>query len=355
MAQTRRRSDPDNKKRAKLSKFQADKQELKIRAAWHYFIEGLTQEQVAQQIGVSRLKALRLLAAARQDGTVQISINTEVDSIIRLQRALESHLGVSEVIIVPTGDQTEASVAAVVGHATGQYLSGELSNGMSVGVGWGATLKVCMQSLAQLDIEKLTVVSLLGGLTHATMDNPSAVAWRLADFYGTNLYQITAPVFVPEPEMARALWQLKDFQELIIRARDVDVALLSVGNVSEDASIFRRSILGFPEMTSLRRAGAVGDVLCHFVDADGEIIDHDVNRRVMAISPTAIRDVPKVVISSGGRNKARIIRAGVAATNASVLITDISAAEAILELPRLARTPEKKPVRRQSAAEFTES
>lgn len=344
----------DNGRRTKLSKFQADQQELKVRAAWHYFIEGLTQEQVAQQIGVSRLKVLRLLAAAREDGTVQISINTEVDSIIRLQRALEGHLGLSDVIVVPTSDQTEASVAAVVGHATGRYLSGELSSGMSVGVGWGATLKVCMQSLAQLDIEKLTVVSLLGGLTHATMDNPSAVAWRLADFYGTDLYQITAPVFVPEPEMAHALWQLKDFRELSVRARDVDIALLSVGNVSEDASIFRRGILDFSDMSSLRKAGAVGDVLCHFVDGDGEIVDHPVNQRLMAIPPTTIRDVPKVIISSGGRSKARIIRAGVAATKASVLITDVSAAEAILELPPLARTPEKKPVRRPSAAEFVE-
>lgn len=330
-------------KRTKLSKFRADQQELKVRAAWHYFIEGLTQEQVAQQLGVSRLKALRLLASARGDGTVQISINREVDSIFRLQRALETHLNLVEAIVVPTSDQTEASVSTVVGHATGQYLSKELANGISVGVGWGATLKVCMQSLVQQDIEKLTVVSLLGGLTHATADNPSAVAWRLADLYGTNLYQITAPIFVPESGMAKALWQLKDFRQLGERARDVDIALLSVGNISEEASIFRRGILDFSEMTSLRKAGAVGDVLCHFVDAEGRIVDHPVNHRVMAISPTAIRDVPKVIISSGGQSKARIIRAGVAATNASVLITDISAAEAILELDPIAKkAPTKK-------------
>lgn len=39
----------------------------------------------------------------------------------------------------------------------------------------------------------MTVVSLLGGLAHAAAHNPSAVAWRLAEFYKTELFQIAAP------------------------------------------------------------------------------------------------------------------------------------------------------------------
>lgn len=322
-------------RRTKAAKFRGDQQELKLRAAWLYFVEGLTQEQVAQQIGVSRIKALRLLAAAREDGTVQISINAPAKSITRLQRALEKHLHLSEALVVPASDQSDTSAASVVGHAAGQYISNQLADGMSIGVGWGATLKVCMRSLVWREISDMTVVSLLGGLTHATADNPSAVAWRMADFYGTNLFQITAPVFVPSPELAQSLWGIKDFRELYERARAVDVALVSVGNVSEKASIFRRGILEVSDMMSLRKAGAVGDVLCHFVDADGRIVDHPVNGRAMAVNPVDIRHVPKVVVASGGKDKAQAIRAGIAATAASVLITDVSAAEALLELEPL--------------------
>ncbi|MGO4407622.1 sugar-binding transcriptional regulator [Bosea sp. RAF48] len=319
----------------KITKFQADQNELKLKAAWLYFVEGHTQEQVAERIGISRIKVLRLLAAAREDGTVKISINSQADSIFTLQRQLERHLKLSEAVVAPASAQSEASIAAVVGHATGQYISEQLFAGATVGVGWGATLKVCMQALTWREIEDLTVVSLLGGLTNATADNPSAVSWRLADFYKTKLYQIAAPVFLPQADLARQLWAIPGFQDLRERARRVDIALISVGSLGEEASIFRRGILEKDELKSLAAAGAVGDVLCHFVDADGRLVDHAVNQRVMAVSPADLHDVGNVVISSGGQHKAKAIRAGIAATKATVLITDTSAAKALLKLPPL--------------------
>lgn len=319
-------------KKPKKTQFQASQEELKLRAAWLYFVEGLTQEQVAQRLDISRIKAFRLLAATREDGTVQISINAQAEPLMRLQRALEKHLGLFEAVVVPSMDQSEASIAAVVGHATGRYISDRVENGLSVGVGWGATLQVCMRSLSWREIENMTTISLLGGLTHATAHNPSAVAWRFAEFYKTELYQITAPAFVRERELAVALWKQEDLQQLYQRARDVDIALFSVGDVSKQASIFRRGILTWEEGQSLRDAGAVGDALCHFVDANGVVIDHPVNQRVMAINPNDLRKVPKVVISSGGVRKVHAIRAGIAATNAKVLITDEAAAQALLEL-----------------------
>jgi DNA-binding transcriptional regulator LsrR (DeoR family) len=65
------------------TKFQADQDELKLRAAWLYYIEGLTQEQVAQNLDISRIKAFRLLAATRDEGIVQISLNSHAEPLIR--------------------------------------------------------------------------------------------------------------------------------------------------------------------------------------------------------------------------------------------------------------------------------
>src|SRR6476620_2814662 len=91
----------------KRTTFRSDQDELKLRAAYLYYVEGRTQEQVAQHLGISRIKALRLLAATRQDGTVQITINSPAGSLIRLQRELEEPLGVSVAIGVETSDQDE--------------------------------------------------------------------------------------------------------------------------------------------------------------------------------------------------------------------------------------------------------
>lgn len=319
----------------KKTRFQRGQEELKLRAAWLYYVEGLTQERVAQHLGISRIKVLRLLAATRNDGTVHITINSEAESIVKLERALEKHLGLFEAVVVPASNQSEETLATVIGQATGRYVSQQVGNGLTIGVGWGATLQVCMRSLVWREVENMSVVSLLGGLTHATADNPSAVAWRLADFYHTELYQITAPVFLPDNSLVKALWKQKDLSDLHERAVGADIVLLSVGDVSRQASIFRRNILDWSEGQALKAAGAVGDVLCHFIDSAGTVLDHPVNRRVMAVHPTEIRKVPKVVISSGGMRKVHAIRAGIAATRAKMLITDVVAAQALLELPPL--------------------
>ncbi|TIU93801.1 MAG: sugar-binding transcriptional regulator, partial [Mesorhizobium sp.] len=45
--------------------------ELKARAAWHYYVEGLTQERISEILGIGRIKVHRILSAAREEGVVQ--------------------------------------------------------------------------------------------------------------------------------------------------------------------------------------------------------------------------------------------------------------------------------------------
>lgn len=309
-----------------------DTHDVKLRAAWLYHVEQLTQEEVARQLGLNRSKVLRLLAAAREEGLVQISINGRGSDMLRLEQALTARFGLQQAIVVPVSGLSEALAIQAVAHATGRYLSEQINDGISIGVGWGATLHHAIRSLAWRHIRDATVVSLLGEVTHAGADSPSAVAWQLAHFYRTELYQITAPVFVPSPELAQALWQIDEMAKLQARAQALDLVLLSVGDLSRQASIFRRGLLAWETADSLKAAGAVGDVLCHFVDAAGQIVDHPANQRVMAIHPASLAAVPRIVISSCGARKAQAIIAGIAATRAHTLITDETAARAMLRL-----------------------
>lgn len=309
-----------------------DTHDVKLRAAWLYHVEQLTQEEVARQLGLNRSKVLRLLAAAREEGLVQISINGRGSDMLQLEQALTARFGLQQAIVVPVSGLSEARSIQAVAHATGRYLSDQMQDGISIGVGWGATLHHAIRSLAWRHVRDATVVSLLGEVTHAGPDSPSAVAWQLAHFYRTELYQITAPVFVPDPALAQALWHIDDMARLQARAQALDLVLLSVGDLSRQASIFRRGLLSWDTADSLKAAGAVGDVLCHFVDAAGRIVDHPANQRVMAIPPASLADFPRTVISSCGARKAQAMIAGIAATRAHTLIVDETAARAMLRL-----------------------
>lgn len=303
--------------------------DIKVRAAWLYFVEGLTQEQIARHLNTSRVKIVRMLAAAREEGIVRISIDAKSAPQVAYERRLIDMYGLSEAIVVPAPCNAEA-VASVVGHAAGAYLSDTVRDGMSIGVGWGSTLHMSLHALGSLGAERISVVSLMGGLTHSRAINPSSVARRIADAFGAECYQLTAPVLVANASIRQQLWQEPGLQELLARARAVDLALVSVGDVGPEATLFAQGILPSAELPQLKAAGAIGDVLCHFFDRHGKLVRHSVNERVMAVGLEILRNIPKVVIAAGGERKVPAIQAALKSTGARVLITDESAAKGLL-------------------------
>jgi DNA-binding transcriptional regulator LsrR (DeoR family) len=305
--------------------------DLRVRAAWLYYVEGMTQEQIARSMNISRAKVIRLLASARDNGIVRIRIDDRASEQIALERQLVATFGLTDAIVVPA-PADEADIATVVGHAAGTYLSDQVKDGMSFGVGWGATLHMSLKALGGQPCQRLSVVSLLGGMTHSRAVNPSAVARRIADAFGADCYQLTAPVMVADEAVRTALWSEPGLRELLERARRVDLALVSVGDVSEEATLFRQGILPRSALASLQAAGAVGDVLCHFIDAEGKVVDHPVNRRVVAVGLDDLRRVPKIVVAAGGRRKVAAIRAALKASGAGVLITEEAAARGLLAI-----------------------
>ena len=303
--------------------------DLRVRAAWLYYVEGMTQEQIARFMNISRAKVIRLLASARDNGIVRIRIEDRSSEQVALERQLVAAFGLAEAIVVPA-PADEAGITTVVGHAAGTYLTDQVKDGMSVGVGWGATLHMSLKALGGQPCQRLSVVSLLGGMTHSRAVNPSAVARRIADAFGADCYQLTAPVMVADESVRAALWSEPGLRELLERARGVDLALVSVGDVSEEATLFRQGLLPRSALASLEAAGAVGDVLCHFIDVEGKVVDHPVNRRVVAVDLDDLRRVPKIVVAAGGRRKVAAIRAALKATGAGVLITEEGAARGLL-------------------------
>jgi DNA-binding transcriptional regulator LsrR (DeoR family) len=216
--------------------------------------------------------------------------------------------------------------------AVGNYLDVTLQNGMRVGLGWGNTLRHSLISMAQHSLHGLSVVSLLGGLTRAAGVNPSEFAWRFADMLGADCYMMAAPVFAPDEATHAALLSHPGIDEVFALSRRIDLALVSVGDLSPNSTIARLGLIPAEELEGLRRAGAVADVLCRFIDREGRIIDHPLNRRVVAVNPEQLRQAPNLVLASGGWNKVTALLAAIRLLSPSVIITDEHAAQGLLNL-----------------------
>lgn len=303
--------------------------DLAVKTAWLYHVEGLTQQQIAEILDVSRVKVMRTLAECQEGNLVVTTINARTAAQIELERSLEARWGLSTAIVVPTPSNGN-NLERAIGHAVATFLEEQLRDGMTLAIGGGATLHASLSFLRHSRFPELSVVGLVGSLPHSRWVNPSIVAAKVAETLGGVSYQINAPVVVDAPDLRNRLWQQATLVDVRARAAKADLALLTVGDMSAEATIFRHDIVPASLIEPLRSRGAVANILCYFVDAQGRLVEHEINERIMAIDLDTVARVPKVVLAAGGTNKADAIRAALKAVNVAALITDVETAEFLL-------------------------
>jgi len=300
--------------------------DLKTRVAWLYHVEGMTQDEVARVVGLNRSRVLRILSGARQDGTVQIRVTSRLSRCVEIERQLEERWGLARAIVVPE-PQSPDRIPSVIGTEVGTYVSQVARAGMAIGLGWGKTLTSGLASIEPRGLEGIRVFSMLGGLTRVSSTNPSEFAWRVADRLSAECHLMAAPVFAPTRSTRDALMRHPGISEIFDQAKTLDLAVVSVGELTPHSTFSEYGLLTSEELESVERAGAVGDVLCHFVNAAGEVIDHPVNERVLAVHPYDLRRVRNVVLASGGWHKLAAILAALKTLQPRVLITNERVAE----------------------------
>src|SRR3569833_3091119 len=117
-----------------------DDEQLRVRVAWLYFMEGLTQADIATRLGITRLRANRQLGAARERGLVSIQVNARLSACVALERELIAETGLKVAVIVPTPADAE-QIAAMIGRAAADYLARHLgeNRARALGISWSAT------------------------------------------------------------------------------------------------------------------------------------------------------------------------------------------------------------------------
>ncbi len=306
-------------------------EQLATRAAWLYFVAGLTQAQIGKKLGINRTRVNRLLAEARDQGLVQINITGRLASCVALEEKLHERYGLEEAVVVPTPPDQDM-IPQVIATAAGAVLSHRLKDGMSVGVGWGRTLRLSIQSVPRRQMNRLSVVSLLGGLTRGSAMNPHETASHLADLVGAQCYYVAAPALTDTESTRNLLIAQPMLREIFERGARVDLAFLSVGALTHNCTMSRVGLITRGEVDDLLQAGAVGDICAHWINAEGDLVDHPLNARAMALPPDKLKDVPCVAVASGGRAKTAVLRGVLRGGMCDILITDEQAAKAILEM-----------------------
>lgn len=311
----------------------SDAASLRLRAAWLYYNQGLTQKDVAERLGISRSTVIRLLDEAMKRSEVQIWISEGIDGCVELSTQLEKAYGLDEALVVPAPrDDSATALASAVGLALGQFLSEVVQDDMTIGVGWGRTMTASLSSFRPPRRENCKVVSLLGGIVAVHQTNPIDYTWRFAGQLGAECYMFLAPLLVDSVKTKRALIEQCGLNAIYDLAENLDLAVVSCGDIGPHSTSLSEGFISKAELDRLIAAGCVCDTMFNFLDEEGRSVDQKLNERVMSVDLDTLKKAKHIVLSSGGAHRAVAIRATIRRVGCNTLITDESAARELLRL-----------------------
>ena len=295
---------------------------LATKAAWYYYMEDNTQAQIAEVMGVSRAKVIRLLEEARAQGIVQFSFRKNDSQRVSAEQLLIDRFGLKDAFVVPTPLDSSA-INQSIAQGAAHYVSDHLREDGYLNIGYGDTVSRMLGFLAKNREESLNVVSLTGGVSYY-LPTVGTTA------YSMHLFLTPSPLVVSSRQVRDALLDEKSLQDVSTMTEHADMSVVGIGAAVEGATVLRNGILNEGELAVLKMQGAVGDVLNHFMDKDGNLIQTEIEDRVISTDLDKLRQLKNVVGVAGGKDKVTAIKAVLNGGYLNVLITDSDTAAELL-------------------------
>jgi len=306
----------------------ANDKRILVKVAYMYYDENMTQQEIADKLGVSRPSVSRLLQKARQSGIVEIKINYG-GSFAKLEDALEKKFNLREAIITPYEDSE--NVKEFLAEAAANYLTRTIKDGDIVGVSWGTTLALIPKYIQEAS-RNVTFVPLVGGVGQIKLDiHSNTISINLAKAFNGKGQLLHAPVVVDSVKVKETLISDTSISEILKLASKSNIAVIGIGSpLALNSTIRQTGYYTDKELQELKEVKAVSDLCCIFLDSDGSVCPAELNQRVIGISIEKLKAIPNVVAVAGGKDKQEAILAALKGGYINVLVTDEKTAEFLL-------------------------
>jgi len=297
-----------------------------------YYQERKTQQFIADKYGISRIMVSRRISKAISDKIVEIIIHPPEDPFVEMEREVELKYGLKEVLITPSFQNNKKTINEL-GKAGANYLLRSLKGNESISVSWGHTLLALVNALPKSNFPDINIIQMIGGLGYPEEElSGNELVRRMATAFNAVPKLLNSPGIVASKEISEALKNDPQNASTLNLARKADFSLVGIGSFSGVSSLQKpNGILTKEDVKSLEKKGAVGDISLQFINKNGELIEDDVNERIIGISIEDIKNISRVIGIAGGDNKITTVKAALKGQLIDVLITDKNTAKKLME------------------------
>ncbi|XNY05841.1 sugar-binding transcriptional regulator (plasmid) [Sinorhizobium meliloti] len=325
---------------AKPKSMSAPREEIVIARQIHqalvlHFLEGMTQAQIADQLGISHATVNRLIKRGRQLGLVEIKIKSPVEPLVEIEEQLLALGGIRRAVVVPTVSDNPQIALQSVGEAAARLMLEQISDGDTICItgGKGVSAVVAgLQPSRRFDIEVIPATGCVQGKHYTDVNHVSTL---MADRLGGHSFQIHAPLFADSEAERKMLLGMRSVADVFKRARDAKIAVVGIGSIlSDDSSYYDLHPSSSTDREAIEQSGASCELLAHLLDDHGRVCGYGLNRRLVSLTLSEFASIPTKIGVASGPSKAGPILSVMRGNHLDTLVTDQATGARILELAK---------------------
>lgn len=292
--------------------------------AYRYYINDMSQNEIATKYHIGRTTVSRLLKKAKELGLVEIQIQSVNPTILSLKDELTKKYQLSFIEISSNfQEETNGIDNPSFFSLAGKVLNSLIDANQTVGIAWGSTLSNVIANTKKKITKNVTFVPISGGPSSAHVNHHvNTLVYQLSqNFNGTPIF-INAAAVQETKQISHQLLNANYFKDIQDYWEHMDLAIIGIGGILSNYNSLWRDFLTEEDYELLKLSDAVGDVFCRFINKEGDFIKGDLNDRTISILPEQFIKIPKRIGFATGKTKISAIKGLLDKKMINGLVTD---------------------------------
>ena len=290
-----------------------------------YYERDMTQEEIADKFQISRMTVSRILQQVRNSHIVEVKVKIPFELEEKLQTKIIDQYGISRAYVIDSSGEKE--ISELIGKVGGFFISLDIQDHDIIGFGVGSTVAKMVENITSMRTNDLQIVQLMGGLRDVANYNPLSIVQEICRKLKAKGTYLNSPVIVEDKKMRDSLlFNSSSGSKILSLWEKCDKAIFGIGALKKDA-ILLEQLISKKEVNIIKERGGVGNILGHYFNLEGKLIDTPLKDRLVSIPFNLLQNIKERIAVAGGEEKIDAIRGALHSGLITTLITDKDAAK----------------------------
>ncbi len=267
-----------------------------VRVATMYYKEDMKQSDIAKQLGFSRQLVSKYLIDARNNGIVDININSSSAYSVQLEIKLQKVFGLKRAAVLDTSYLKDQEVEKLIIQMAISAFKKDIAKAKKIGVSWGKILRRLTDEYPYVNQPDTTIIPLIGGMGSEQVEvHSNQIAYDLSRKMRAKCKYLYVPALVESKETKRNLVENNTVKDVLEDGKNVDFAIVGVATpFSKNNTMTKIGYINQEDIADLAKVDVVGDINSRFFDDSGNEVSCRINENVIGIDLQDIRNIERV-------------------------------------------------------------